>query len=82
VTARSATRFRRSRRIAGPPTAVFRDFDVADPDQTTSYAELVEVGPNRLLLAYDRVPCGWKPVPTDSSERNRMYVLEVDVERV
>jgi hypothetical protein len=50
-----------------------------DPDQTTAYTGLVEVAPNRLLLTYDRVPLGWKGVPTDSEERNRIYVMEIEI---
>jgi hypothetical protein len=52
------------------------------PDQTTAYTELVEVSPNQLLLVYDRTPFGWKPVPADSDERSRIYVLPIEVERV
>ena len=51
------------------------------PDQTTAYTELVEVSPNKLLLVYDRTPFGWKPVPADSQERSRVYVLGIEVER-
>ena len=32
-------------------------------EQTTSYMSMVEVEPNRVLLAYDRIPFGWNPVP-------------------
>jgi hypothetical protein len=52
-----------------------------DRHQTTSYTVMVETTPNRLLLTYDRVPFGWDPVPVDSDERNRIYVLSIDVER-
>jgi hypothetical protein len=52
-----------------------------DPDQTTAYTVFVEVAPGRLLLVYDRVPFGWKPVPTDSGERNRIYALPIEVQR-
>ncbi len=48
--------------------------------QTTSYTECVEVAPGRLLLTYDRVPFGWNPVPLDSEERNRVYVIDVEIE--
>jgi hypothetical protein len=53
-----------------------------NPDQTTAYTEFVEVAPGRLLLTYDRVPFGWKPVPLDSAERNRIYVIDIEVEPV
>jgi hypothetical protein len=52
------------------------------PDQTTAYTEIVRVAPNRLLLVYDRTPFGWKPVPVDSEERGRIYVLPIEVQRV
>ena len=42
---------------------------------------MVEVSPNRLLLVYDRSPFGWGPVPTDSDERSRIYVLPIEVQR-
>ena len=50
-------------------------------DQTTAYTELVEIEPNRLLMAYDRTPFGWQPVPLDSDERSRVFVMPIDVER-
>ena len=50
-------------------------------DQTTAYTELVEIEPNRLLMAYDRTPFGWQPVPVDSDERGRVFVMPIDVER-
>ncbi len=49
----------------------------ADGSQTTAYTELVEVEPNRLLYIYDRCPFGWR-----SAERNRIFVVSVDVTRV
>ncbi len=49
--------------------------------QTTAYTEIVEVAPNRLLLAYDRTPFGWQPTPADSGERNRIFLLPIEVER-
>ena len=42
---------------------------------------MIEVSPNRLLLVYDRTPFGWKPVPADSAERGRIYVLPVEIQR-
>jgi hypothetical protein len=51
------------------------------PTQTTAYTELIEVAPNHLLLAYDRAPFGWKPTPANSGERNRIFLLPIEVER-
>ncbi|MBI3941421.1 MAG: exo-alpha-sialidase [Chloroflexi bacterium] len=50
-------------------------------DQTTAYTQLVEVEPNHLLMVYDRVPFGWNPVPADSTERSRIFVMPIQVER-
>jgi hypothetical protein len=49
-----------------------------DRSQTTSYTELVEVAPNRLLLVYDR---GAKPAPVDENDLTRIFVLPIEVER-
>lgn len=50
-------------------------------DQTTGYSSAIEITPNRVLLVYDRIAFGWKPVPIDSPERSRIHILEVDVYR-
>ena len=50
--------------------------------QTTAYTELIEVAPNRVLIAYDRTPFGWQPTPADSGERNRIFLLPVEIEAV
>src|SRR5262245_16622251 len=42
-----------------------------DRTQTSSYTELVEVAPNRLLLVYDR---GAKPIPVDENDLTRIFV--------
>ncbi|MSO22850.1 MAG: exo-alpha-sialidase [Acidobacteria bacterium] len=51
-------------------------------DQTTSYTEIVEVTPNRLLLIYDRTPFGWDPTPAASGELNRIFVLPIELTRI
>lgn len=58
------------------------EVDPKNPFKTTAYTEFVETAPGRFLLTYDRVPFGWKPVPLDSNERNRIYVIDVEVEQV
>ena len=69
------------------PEYVIRTHERLDRDtllnqeQTTSYTEMVEVEPNRLLMVYDRTPFGWNPVPPDSEERSRVFVLPINVER-
>ena len=62
------------------PTPSFGGFGL-NHEQTTSYTEMVEVEPNRLLMVYDRTPFGWNPVPPDSEERSRVFVLPINVER-
>lgn len=54
-----------------------------DPEapQTTAYTQMVEAAPGRLLLVYDRVPNGWKPVEKTSEDRNKIYVLPVQIVR-
>ncbi|MEZ4865094.1 MAG: sialidase family protein [Caldilineaceae bacterium] len=47
--------------------------------QTTAYTEIIEVAPNRLLLAYDRTPFGWQPTPAASDERNRIFLLPIEI---
>ena len=49
--------------------------------QTIAYTDILEVAPNRLWLTYDRTPFGWGPVPIDSEERSRIYILPIDIER-
>jgi hypothetical protein len=48
-------------------------------EQTTAYTELVETAPGRLLLTYDRSPFGWAPVPMNSYERGRIFVLPIEI---
>ncbi len=50
--------------------------------QTSAYIDLIEVSPNRVFIVYDRTPFGWEPVPPNSGERSRIYLLEVKIERV
>jgi BNR repeat protein len=46
--------------------------------QTSSYTGLVEVAPNRLLLAYDRDP---ERAPSGPDDLSRVFVLPIEVER-
>ena len=62
-------------RILGPDPASAKG-------QTTSYTAIVEVAPNRIYLVYDRTPYGWKPVPAESGERSRIFLLEAEVQRI
>ena len=56
------------------PTKAFNRF------HTTSNVRIREVAPGKLLLIYDRIPMDWQPVPKDSSERNQIFVLPIEVD--
>jgi hypothetical protein len=54
-------------------TAIFKEM-------STRYTGFLEVVPNRLLVVYDHVPYGWKPIPSsDRSSMNEIYGTFVDV---
>ncbi|MDB6169550.1 MAG: hypothetical protein JWM88_2414 [Verrucomicrobia bacterium] len=46
--------------------------------QTSSYTEIVEVAPNRLLLVYDRSA---KPSPENNGDLTRIFVLPIEIVR-
>ena len=46
---------------------------------TTSNVRIREIAPGKLFLIYDRIPMDWQPVPKDSPERNRIFVLPIEV---
>jgi hypothetical protein len=48
------------------------------PDTTTSYTQMVEVAPNRLLMVYDRSP---EAKPVNAKDLTRIFVLPIEVER-
>ena len=48
---------------------------------TSSYGGIVEVTPNRLLIAYDRLPGGWDRLPPGADEWNEVYTISLGVER-
>jgi hypothetical protein len=48
---------------------------------TTAYTRLVPVGDNQLLVIYDRIPNGWRPIPKDSAETNSVWVVRLLVEK-
>ena len=47
--------------------------------RSTAYTEIIEVAPNRLLLIYDRTASGWEATSPDSDERNRIFILPVEI---
>ena len=46
--------------------------------QTTSYTNMVEVAPNKLILIYDRDP---ERPPTGPTDLSRVYVMPIEIER-
>ena len=44
--------------------------------QTTGYNALLEVSPNRVMLAYDRIPLGWSAIP--KGEKGQIFLLDLD----
>ena len=50
--------------------------------QTTAYTALLEIEANRLLLVYDRMPLGWRTPPAGYPEKSRIYLVEINVQRV
>jgi photosystem II stability/assembly factor-like uncharacterized protein len=52
-------------------------------EMSTRYTGLIEVAPNRLLLVYDHVPYGWKPIPQqDRQSFNEIYGTFVMVNKI
>jgi hypothetical protein len=49
--------------------------DHASRKQSTSYTELLALDDRRLLLAYDRTPCGWDRIPDDNPATNSIWVV-------
>ena len=48
---------------------------------TSSYTELMRVDDRHLLLIYDRLGCGWHPIPDESDETNSVWVIQITVDR-
>ena len=46
--------------------------------QTSSYTEMVEIAPNRILLVYDRSA---KPKPENNGDLSRIFVVPIEVDR-
>jgi hypothetical protein len=52
-----------------------------DVVRTTSYTEVLALDERNVLVIYDYIPCGWAPVPPDSTEANSIWVLRATVSR-
>jgi hypothetical protein len=49
---------------------------------STHYTDLIEVEPGKLLVVYDSIPYGPKPIPSsDTSSKNAIYGTFIDVRR-
>ena len=46
--------------------------------QTSSYTEIIEVAPNRLLMVYDRSA---KPQPENNADLTRIFVVPIEIIR-
>jgi hypothetical protein len=46
---------------------------------TTSYMKVQPLDDSHLLLMYDRVPCGWDPIPAGSTETNSIWAMQVTI---
>jgi len=46
---------------------------------SSCYTEVVYAGNNELFLIYDRIPCGWAPIPPDSKDTNSVWVIKVRI---
>ena len=61
---------------AGPAPAA------GQPDRrhwhSSSYTEVIEVSPNRLILVYDRSP---KPQPASHADLTRIFALPIEIVR-
>jgi len=50
-------------------------------EMSTRYTGLLEVAPHRLLVVYDHVPYGWKPIPKEDKQSfNEIYGTFVNVD--
>ena len=48
---------------------------------STRYTGFLEVTPGHLLVVYDHIPYGWKPIPpSDNTATNQIYETFVDVD--
>lgn len=57
------------------------DETIGRTDQTSAYTELVVLDQRTLLMIYDRIPHGWKAIPSDSNDRNSVWVVRITIER-
>ena len=50
-------------------------------EMSLRYTGFVEIVPNHILVVYDHIPYGWKPIPpTDKTSVNEVLGTFIDVE--
>ncbi len=52
-----------------------------DPYQSTSYTDMVPVGPEEVLICYDRLANGWNGAPGPWGEKDAVFCLRVRASR-
>lgn len=48
--------------------------------RTSSYTELITIGPRAALMVYDRLPNGWEALPSGSEDTWSVWVVRIDIE--
>ena len=58
-----------------PPLELFKEM-------SSRYSDFAEISPGQLLVVYDSIPYGWKPIPMpDRDTRNTIYGTFIDVRK-
>ena len=47
----------------------------------SGHTDVLQIGPNRLLFTYDRIPDGWRWADTEFTEPDEIYTVVLDIER-
>jgi len=53
----------------------------AEPAQSTSYTGMALVGPDEVLVSYDRLGNGWAGAPGPWGEKDAIFCVRVKAER-
>jgi hypothetical protein len=49
--------------------------------RTSAYTEVVAVDDEHLLIIYDRIPNGWRPIPESMDDTNSVWLVRATVEK-